>query len=123
MAARESCTVPESESVIGVLDCSGIGTARLAIVFGARGLYYETGLQRGSVEYLKLPDEKDEVTISGGALSFRAAGVDTKISLRGSSMSAGILRELLVQLKKEIRDLVLCNAAVAGQSQADPGSP
>jgi hypothetical protein len=48
MAARESCAVPESESVIGVLDCSGIGTARLAIVFGTRGLYYETGLQRGS---------------------------------------------------------------------------
>jgi hypothetical protein len=123
VAARESCAVPESESVIGVLDCSGIGTARLAIVFGARGLYYETEMQRGSVEYLTLPDGKDEVTISGGALSFRAAGIDMKISLRGSSMSAGILRALLVQIKGELRDLVLRNAAAAGQSQVDPASP
>jgi hypothetical protein len=118
-AVRESCAVPESESVMGVLDCSGSGAGKLAIVFGARGLYYETGLQRGSVAYLRVPDGND-VAIFDGALSFKVAGVDVKINLPDSSMSARTLRALLVQLKTELRYFALRTAAAARVGRNKP---
>jgi hypothetical protein len=114
-SARRSCAVPESEPIVGVLDCSGIGTASQAIAFGTRRFYYATGAERGSLEYLELPANEEAIKISGGTLSFSLDGSSgIRIGLRGSSTSAGSMRKLLVRLSRSFRDASMAKVAEAG---------
>jgi hypothetical protein len=45
-SATRSCEVPETETLVGVLDCSGIGIGTQAIVFGVGRLYYTKQVTR-----------------------------------------------------------------------------
>ncbi len=99
-AACRSCEVPEFESMLAVLDCSGIGTAAQAIAFAADVLYYRTDTQKGSLKYISLPGDEERITVWGGGLSFEVSGSVKNISLRRSSISAGLLARLLIQLKR-----------------------
>jgi hypothetical protein len=102
---RDACGVPESESVIGVLEWPAE-----EIVFGVRGLYLRTA----AIDYVKLPDDEYGITLGGGGrLSFLTAGTEVVIDLRRSSLSVWSVGQLLIKIKRAIRDACLARAADA----------
>jgi hypothetical protein len=94
-AARACCAVPENETLLGVVDCSGNGSASKAVVFGVDRLYFCTGGEPESIDYPALPEDPKRIQVEGGIVLLPAG---KQIDLRKSSMSAGALREMLLKL-------------------------
>ena len=63
--ARQSCRFPSHDRVLGLVDCTALGSAKNCLVIGMKGLYFhnpwETNPQRGMISYSELPRRKIQV--------------------------------------------------------------
>lgn len=101
--AAESCGLPEGEQALALIDCTVMGSAKNALIFGRQGVYYHndwTGKQSGtdSIPYADFPNRefKDEewfeVTLGNGQY----------LNVSGSSVPKDRIVEMLNRVKQHL---------------------
>lgn len=101
--AREQTEVPADETVIGLLDATFFGSAKQAIVFGRRGIYYRTSWTResgsprvGALAYRDFPGRSFE---KAGFLEI-SLGAGLRFVVAGSCAGVDELTALLTEIEE-----------------------
>ncbi len=103
--ARVKCNVPQSEEILGLIDCTAFGSAKEFILFGTEGIYYygrvfrDPGGISSFYQAVKIPYSElflFPVKIDNEQV---AAGDGKKIYLGGIGVSREKLRDMLNAIK------------------------
>jgi actin-like ATPase involved in cell morphogenesis/chorismate mutase len=98
--AISSCNVPQSDEILGLIDCTLWGSATNCILFGTEGIYYR-GLwgSPGKIPYSELSAFPISVSDIMGIMSVNA-GNGKSISAGSGYVSAEELRDMLYAIKR-----------------------
>jgi transitional endoplasmic reticulum ATPase len=96
--AAETCGVPDQETIAVLIDCTFWGSARDAVLFGARGIYYNNGGLNGFLPYAEFVNRTFNVTKDDSEVSL---GMGERLSLAGSQVAPVQLISMLEIVRKE----------------------
>ncbi len=98
--AINECGMPEFDSVAVLIDCTFWGSAKDAILFGERGMYYKNSVGAGFVPYSEFMNRTFNLTLSSDTVSIGAGRIEV-VSLSGSKVTPPQLIEMLEIVKRE----------------------
>lgn len=105
--AEEATRLPSFEQIFGLIDCTAMGSAKDALIFGLAGIYYHNGVMalkpgHGQIPYLEFAERQ-----------FRKIGPFTLDFDRGQSLNVAgcnVPKPLFLEIFQEIGDLVAAKA-------------
>jgi hypothetical protein len=99
--ARNSCSVPNSDKILGLIDLTLFGSAKDAIVFGVKALYFRLNDSPMALPYSELRNYDVACTLSGMTFSDKTNGMSIKTPW---SQSTG---KVVMDVAKAIQDMTV----------------
>lgn len=98
--ALVECGVPNKETIAVLIDCTIWGSAKDAVLFGSRGVYYHnSGGFAGFLPYVEFPNRTFNYTEVESQVSL---GCGERLSLSGSQVNTAQLVSMLELIRKEV---------------------